>query len=82
MYASAAEALAALLDGRVEKKCTITSMSHEVKTLTSGIKYYAVQVTSETGSQYGISAFGEEAEELYKVAMGRPLEVPLILSAQ
>lgn len=78
MYASAAQALADLLDGKVEQsKCRITGMSTEIKYLGNGIGYYAVEVTSETGSQYGISAYGGEAEELYKVAISK-LEAPLI----
>ena len=81
MYASPAKALADLLDGKVEEsKCRITGTSLRVKSLKNGIKYFAVEVTSESGSQYGISAYDGEAEELYRLAMGRHLEAPLVIS--
>jgi hypothetical protein len=70
MYASASDALIGLLRDE-ELSARITKMSSEVSRLTNGIKYYAVEVTSESGVQYGISAYDVEAEELYRVAMSK-----------
>ncbi len=44
------------------------------------IEYFAVEVTSEAGSQYGISAYGEEAKELCRVATARNTEMPMIVA--
>jgi len=54
--------------------------------LANGIKYFAVEVTAEDGVQYGISAYDEEAEELYTLANAKSTSqvtpsVPLVLSA-
>lgn len=84
VYRSAADALENLLSGRVEQSpCTITKTAGRIIYLTNGIKYYEVEVTSEKGVQYGISAYDEEAEELCKVAMKRRaamLETPMAIS--
>jgi hypothetical protein len=59
-------------------------MSHGITYLANGIKYFAVEVTSESGVQYGIPGYDEEAEELYRVAMEirvPVVEVPLVVSA-
>ena len=32
----------------------------------NGLKYYFVEVTCSDGIQYGIQAYGDEAEDLYK----------------
>jgi hypothetical protein len=67
-----AEALSKLLEGRgVEGKGRITSSSDGLRTLRNGIKYFAVEVSSEDGTQYGISAYGEEAIELFAVATSK-----------
>jgi hypothetical protein len=47
--------------------------------LKNGVKYFQVEVTSVDGAQYGISAYNEEAEELYRVA--RSAARPLLLTA-
>lgn len=36
--------------------------------MTNGLKYYFVEVTCSDGIQYGIQAYGDEAEDLYKEA--------------
>jgi hypothetical protein len=36
--------------------------------MTNGLKYYSVEVTCSDGIQYGIQAYGDEAEDLYKEA--------------
>lgn len=83
MFASPADALVGLLDGKVDPAaCRITGMSKEVTYAANGIKYFAVEVTSEAGAQYGISAYDEEAEELYKVTMERRARaVPMVIAA-
>jgi hypothetical protein len=48
--------------------CQITKMSDKISYMTNGIKYYFVEVTCSDGIQYGIQAYGEEAEHLYKEA--------------
>jgi hypothetical protein len=39
--------------------------------LENGIDYCNVEVTCDDGEQYGIQAFGREAEQLYKEALSR-----------
>jgi hypothetical protein len=34
----------------------------------NGIQYFFVEVTCSDGTQYGLQAYGEEANELYKEA--------------
>ncbi len=71
MYASAAEALSKLLSGEEEGEglvCEITSMPRSMRLIGNGIKYFSVQVTCSNGVQYGIPAYGDEAEELYSLA--------------
>lgn len=72
MLSGPAEALTRLLRGEgVEGKGRITSPSWGIKMLRNGIKYFSVEVSFEDGVQYGISAYDEEATDLYMVAMGR-----------
>ncbi|MEP0824072.1 MAG: hypothetical protein HRF40_01150 [Nitrososphaera sp.] len=80
MYGSAAQALSALLSGKVEEsKCKITTMPRQIRYLENGIEYFAVEVTCETGSQYGISAYGAEARELYRVAKAEMSKMHMIV---
>ena len=46
--------------------CKITKMADNISYMTNGLKYYCIEVTCTDGIQYGIQAYGEEAEELYK----------------
>lgn len=65
-----------------QKGGTITTLSRSVTTLSNGLPYYFVEVTSKEGSQYGIQAYGEEATELYTETMrtiGYHKEIPLPL---
>jgi hypothetical protein len=39
--------------------------------MSNGIKYFSVEVSFEDGVQYGITAYDEEAVELYEVATGK-----------
>lgn len=84
MLSGPAEALTKLLLGEgVEGKGRITSSTGSIKTMRNGIKYFSVEVTFEDGVQYGISAYDEEAEELYKVAEGSYMleghSIPLVM---
>jgi hypothetical protein len=76
MYSSATEALKGLMAGtaaELEEKgleCQITKLiSPSSGQLSNGIDYCFVEVTCENGVQYGIPAYGKEAEELYRLAM-------------
>jgi hypothetical protein len=51
--------------------CHITKLSDSVSHLTNGIEYCLVEVTCDGGEQYGIQAFGKEAEQLHKEALKR-----------
>ena len=87
MNRSPADALSRLLED--EQRYTglkITGMKQDIVRLANGIKYFAVEVTAEDGVQYGISAYDEEAEELYSLANARSTSqlsasVPLVLFA-
>jgi len=69
VYRSPADALSRLLeDERGYTGLKITRMKQDIVQLANGIKYFAVEVTAEDGVQYGISAYDEEAEELYTLA--------------
>lgn len=78
MYASAAEALGKLLSGEEGVSCEITSMPPKIRHIANGIKYFSVQVTCSDGTQYGIPAYGAEAEELFLVAESAKGKVPCI----
>ena len=87
MYRSPADALSRLLeDERGYTGLKITGMKQDIVRLANGIKYFAVEVTAEDGVQYGVSAYDEEAEELYSLANARSTSqlsasVPLVLFA-
>jgi len=87
VYRSPADALSRLLeDERGYTGLKITGMKQDIVRLANGIKYFAVEVTAEDGVQYGISAYDEEAEELYSLANARSTSqlsasVPLVLFA-
>ena len=83
LYYNSIDALQQLLGSRYKKRekhdkegketynrisCQITKMSDKISYMTNGIKYYFVEVTCSDGIQYGIQAYGEEAEHLYKEA--------------
>jgi hypothetical protein len=51
--------------------CRITKLSHSASRLEYGIEYCLVEVTCDDGKQYGIQAFGREAEQLHKEALKR-----------
>jgi len=85
MYRSASDALSTLLsDERGKIGMKITGMKDGIVRMANGIKYFAVEVTAADGVQYGISAYGEEAEELYSVATKSPkmneASAPMVLT--
>lgn len=79
-YKSSTEALQQLLnlgtpDGKISAKsnsnavhCQITKASKNVVYAKNGMEYYSVEVTCSDGTQYGLQAYGEEANELYNEA--------------
>jgi hypothetical protein len=82
LYYNSIDALQQLLDSRYKKRdkqdeedytynnisCQITKISDKITYMTNGLKYYFVEVTCSDGIQYGIQAYGDEAEDLYKEA--------------
>jgi len=44
----------------------ITRSTQEMVTLANGIPYCFAEVTCDTGSQFGIAAYGDEAAEFHK----------------
>ena len=79
-YKSSIEALQQLLNlGTSDRKigdkvenslagCRITKTSNEISYMRNGIEYCFVEVTCSNGTQYGLQAYGEEANQLYKEA--------------
>lgn len=47
----------------------ITKSTSGVSLLSNGLPYFYVEVTRDNGSQFGISAYGDEAIELHKEAL-------------
>jgi hypothetical protein len=47
----------------------VTKMPSDLSVLSNGLPYFYVEVTGDTGSQFGIPAYGEEAIELYNEAL-------------
>jgi hypothetical protein len=82
LYYNSIDALQQLLDSRYKKRdkhdedryaynkisCKITKISDKITYMTNGLKYYFVEVSCSDGIQYGIQAYGDEAEDLYKEA--------------
>lgn len=71
MYKSAADALESLIKSETQRagsQCRITKLPSKVSIMTNGIEYCFVEVTCSIGGQYGIEAFGQEAQELHAVA--------------
>ena len=58
------------------RACRITKLSNSASHLENGIDYCIVEVTCDDGEQYGIQAFGREAEQLYKEALSRSETLP------
>jgi hypothetical protein len=75
-YASAKEAFLSLID---RDGCFVSWRQSGVTSDRSGIENYFVEVTSESGVQYMIPAYGQEAIELEE-AVRKVLPVPAILA--
>jgi hypothetical protein len=79
-YKSSIDALQQLLqlgtsEGKISNKfnnnvvhCQITKASKNISYAKNGIQYFFVEVTCSDGTQYGLQAYGEEANGLYKEA--------------
>ncbi|MCI0565418.1 MAG: hypothetical protein MN733_43690 [Nitrososphaera sp.] len=77
MYHDSVDALAQLLmNGRGEggplEASDVASISAKIGVLKNGISHCSVQVRFENGAEYRIEAFGEEAEELHRMAVEHP----------
>jgi hypothetical protein len=47
----------------------ITRHHEKLRTLDNGVEHYFVEVTCNSGIQYGLQAYGEEAVSLFKETM-------------
>lgn len=78
MYRDGVDALIRLLsglddEGRPLELPEIASCLSSMHTLTNGIRYCSVQVLLESGVEYRIDAFGDEAEALHLRAKTYPM---------
>jgi hypothetical protein len=67
MYQSPADALMGLVTSRGRESELLPwtlKTTEELRKMRNGIDYFFVEVTFSNGTQYGIHAYGEEAEEL------------------
>ncbi|HEX2014654.1 MAG TPA: hypothetical protein VLA68_05450 [Nitrososphaera sp.] len=73
MYHDSVDALAQLLmngqEGGPLEASDVASISSKIGVLKNGISHCSVQVRFENGAEYRIEAFGEEAEELHRMAV-------------
>jgi hypothetical protein len=77
MYRDSVDALMRLLagvddEGRAIEGSKIASITSRLKTLNNGIRHCCVQVLFESGAEYKIDAFGDEADELHVRAKTHP----------
>lgn len=82
MYRDSVDAFTRLLDGLDDEGKSlevsdIASISSTIQTLKNGIRYCSVQVLFESGSEYKIDAFGDEADELHFKARTHPMFILL-----
>jgi hypothetical protein len=70
VYGNSIEALNDLLSSQ-----HVAEVAANLSYLTNGIEYSFVQVTCFDGSQYGLQAYGKEAEELHKIATEKQIVV-------
>ena len=78
MYRDSVDALIRLLSGIDDEGLPlelpeIASISPTIRTLKNGIRHCCVQVIFESGVEYKIDAFGEEADLLYLKAKTHPI---------
>ncbi|HEX2556916.1 MAG TPA: hypothetical protein VHK86_01215 [Nitrososphaera sp.] len=55
-------------EGVFRGTASVTQISVKTGYMQNGIRYCSVQVTFNTGEEYRIDAYGEEADELYSKA--------------
>jgi hypothetical protein len=77
MYRDSVDALLHLLagtddEGNALEPSKIASISSSIRTLKNGIRHCSIQVLFESGCEYKIDAFGDEADELYVRARSHP----------
>jgi hypothetical protein len=88
VYSSPAEALESTVgELGADSLYRISRISGPEVRLANGIRYCYVEVTTGTGMQYGIEAFDEEADKLYRSASriqqeGRTAISPLLVTAK
>ena len=70
-FRDSVEAFVDLVSTSHEESSGVTNIEARIKELQNGIKYCSVQVTFDSGAEYRVEAFGEEAEELYSKARAR-----------
>jgi len=58
-------------DGQALESSAISSVSSKISVLGNGVKHCSVQVKFESGIEYRVEAFGDEADELYRKARER-----------
>ncbi len=73
MFHNSVDALTKLLtssggDGQVLESSAISSVSSKISVLSNGVRHCSVQVKFESGVEYRVEAFGDEADELYRKA--------------
>ena len=79
-YSDATDALQQLLQLR-SNGGSITSFARRVSTITNGLPYYFVEVTSQNGSRYAIQAYGDKATKLYYEVMTITGNLPMLGSS-
>jgi len=75
VFHNSVDALTKLLtnsgDGQALESSAISSVSSKISVLGNGVKHCSVQVKFESGIEYRVEAFGDEADELYRKARER-----------
>ena len=88
MYSSPVEALENTVgELGTDSSYRISRLTGPEVRLANGIRYCYVEVSTSTGMQYGIEAFDEEADKLYRCAsriqqVGRAAISPLLVTAK
>ncbi len=78
MYRDSIDALLCVLDERgtdTSRRGAVAEIAVQKDCLRNGIMHCHVELTCNDGAGYGIEAFGDEAEELYRVAKTRSVVV-------
>ena len=70
-YRDSVEAFVDLVSTSHEEASEVRGIETRIRELQNGIKYCSVQVMFDSGAEYRVEAFGEEAGELYSKARTR-----------